>query len=421
MHINYKPADGWAADFIPFFWKGEFHLFYLKDFRNPSEFGEGTPWCHLVTADFIRYTDYGECLPRGALDEQDLYVFTGSVVYGEGQFHIFYTGHNPHFRQAGKPEQAILHAVSNDLVTWNKVLGEAFYAPIDAFEAHDWRDPYVFWNPEANEYWMLTTARQKDTGPSRRRGCTVLCTSQDLHQWVVKGPFYAPELYYAHECSDVFKMGDWWYLIFSEFSEACITRYRMARALSGPWLTPKVDTFDGRAYYAAKSASDAQQRFLFGWNPSREQDKDNGQWQWGGNLVVHALSQQPDGTLAVCIPASVSAHFGTELPVRFGKGFGEFSLTDHHLRLDGAASFRCVSAGKLPEACRSKLTLKYAPQTKGCGIMLRTSADFESGYYIRLEPQRSRLVFDSWPGRAICRLWWDSNGPLNRSRASPSI
>jgi beta-fructofuranosidase len=29
--------------------------------------------------------------------------------------------------------------------------------------------------------------------------------------------------------------------------------------------------------------------------------------------------------------------------------------------------------------------------------MLRTSSDFESGYYIRLEPQRSRLVFDAWP------------------------
>jgi beta-fructofuranosidase len=29
--------------------------------------------------------------------------------------------------------------------------------------------------------------------------------------------------------------------------------------------------------------------------------------------------------------------------------------------------------------------------------MLRCSEDLESGYYLRLEPGRNRLVFDSWP------------------------
>jgi len=36
----------------------------------------------------------------------------GSVVEGEGRFHIFYTGHNPHLRARGEPEQAVMHAVS---------------------------------------------------------------------------------------------------------------------------------------------------------------------------------------------------------------------------------------------------------------------------------------------------------------------
>ena len=61
-------------------------------------------------------------------------------------------------------------------------------------------------------------------------------------------------LYFTHECPDLFRMGEWWYLVFSEFSERCVTRYRMARSLAGPWLAPAEDTFDGRAFYAAKTA-----------------------------------------------------------------------------------------------------------------------------------------------------------------------
>src|SRR6185312_10754497 len=100
----YKPSDGWAADAIPFYWQGEYHLFYLKDFRDPTAHGEGTPWYHLSTHDFVIFQDHGEALARGTVDDQDLYVFTGSVIEREGLFHIFYTGHNPHFRGQGRPE-----------------------------------------------------------------------------------------------------------------------------------------------------------------------------------------------------------------------------------------------------------------------------------------------------------------------------
>jgi beta-fructofuranosidase len=403
LSVNYKPPDGWAADFIPFYWEGEFHLFYLKDFRDLVGHGEGTPWCHLVTSDFVHFTDYGECLPRGRIDEQDLYVFTGSVIHGnDNLFHIFYTGHNPHFPELGKPTQAILHAVSPDLMSWKKLPEEVFYAPTDRFEPHDWRDPFVFWNESAGEYWMLTAARLKE-GPSRRRGCLALSVSHDLHSWEVKDPFYAPGLYFTHECPDLFQMGEYWYLIFSEFSDATLTRYRMSPVLasgelplSDAWLTPRVDSFDGRAFYAAKTASDGQHRYLFGWNPTREHEQDNGSWQWGGNLVVHKLFQEANGTLSVGIPETVAASFNHSLPVRFERGFGIWIWQYNQVRLAGGG-LCCASAGKLPETCRIDIQLNYESRITGCGVMLRSSHDFESGYYIRLEPQRQRLVFDSWP------------------------
>ena len=233
----YRPADAWAADFIPFYENGEFHLFFLLDWRDRAAHGEGTPWYQVTTRDFVHFDEKGEMLARGSEQDQDLFVFTGSVIHAEGKYHIFYTGHNPHLRAQGKPEQGVMHAVSSDLMKWRKVPQDTFYAPSDRFEPNDWRDPFVFWNDEAREYWMLLAARLK-SGPSRRRGCTALCASKDLVKWEVREPFWTPGLYYTHECPDLFRMGDWWYLVFSEFTDLVRTRYRMSKSLSGPWLTP---------------------------------------------------------------------------------------------------------------------------------------------------------------------------------------
>src|ERR1700730_11420866 len=99
----YRPANAWAADFIPYYRDGKFHLFFLLDWRDRIMHGEGTPWFQITTTDFVNFQELGEMLPRGAHDEQDLYVFTGSVTQGEGRYQIFYTGHNPHLRARGKP------------------------------------------------------------------------------------------------------------------------------------------------------------------------------------------------------------------------------------------------------------------------------------------------------------------------------
>jgi beta-fructofuranosidase len=392
----YKPTGAWAADFIPFWANNRYHLFYLHDWRNPKDYGEGTPWYQISTTDFVNFTEHGMMLRRGSKDEQDLYVFTGSVVQGEGQYHIFYTGHNPYFRQLNKPEQGVMHAVSDDLITWRKVGSDTFYAPTDHYEMHDWRDPFVFWNEEAGEYWMLLAARLK-TGPSRRRGCTALCASKDLKTWQVRDPLYAPGLYYTHECPDLFKMGDWWYLVFSEFSERLVTRYRMARSLSGPWLTPDDDQFDGRAFYAAKTASDGRQRYIFGWNPTREGEKDYGMWHWGGNLAVHEVIQRSDGTLRVQIPSSVDEAFTHAQPVKLQTSLGKYSEIDQGLVLSAPGTFAAAAYGNMPERCKIEATLSFIEPTRAGGIMLRASDDLEKAYYIRLEPTRNRLVFDMWP------------------------
>lgn len=392
----YRPVNAWAADFIPLYANGEYQLFYLLDWRDKEKKGEGTPWYRISTKDFVHFTEHGQVLPRGTEAEQDLYVFTGSAIKAKDQYHIFYTGHNPHLREKGKPEQGVMHAVSNDMIHWKKIPEDTFYSPSDEYEPHDWRDPFVFWNSEDHEYNMLLAARFKK-GIPRRRGLTALCTSKDLVKWQVQKPFYAPNLYFTHECPDLFKIGDWWYLLFSEFTDLVRTRYRMSRSIKGPWIIPERDDFDGHAFYAAKTASDGKRRFIFGWNPTRTDAKDNGTWNWGGNLVVHEIHQQQNGHLTVRVPDTVASAFHNHLNYSFDTGSGDYTAANGVVTIKAANTFGASLAGKMPITCKIDVTIDFEKEAKEFGVMLRATDDLDKAYYITLQPMKNKLVFDMWP------------------------
>ena len=396
MTIFYKPHNAWLADVIPFYDEGRFRLFYLHDWRNKDKYGEGTPWYQISTSDFINFTEHGEMLSRGKKDEQDLYVFTGSIIKVGDTFHIFYVGHNPYFSKLGRPNQAIMHAISYDLLNWQKIPEDTFYAREDIYERDDWRDPFVFYNEAVDEYWMLLAARLK-SGPVRRRGCIALSTSKDLKKWKVQEPFWSPNLYYTHEVPDLFRIGDWWYLVYSTFSEKFVTHYRMSKTLKGPWIAPVNDTFDGRVYYAAKTASDGIKRFAFGWNSTRDKEKDYSTWSWGGNLVVHEIVQNLDNSLSVKVPGTIDNYFKKELTQTFTPILGKWKIEKNKLSTDAIDSFSSAFVSKTPSSCKISATVKFGKNTRGCGIILRASSDLDKGYYIRLEPLNNRLVFDSWP------------------------
>lgn len=409
----YKPTNGWAADFIPLYANGRFQLFYLLDFRNSEKHGEGTPWYRISTNDFVTYEEHGEAISRGTKDEQDLYIFTGSALEADGKFHIFYTGHNHHLAGKGKPQQAVMHAVSDDLKTWKKIPEHTFFAPVDKYEMHDWRDPFVYYNAQTKEYNMLLAARFTK-GVSRRRGLTALCTSKDLIKWKVEQPFYAPGLYFTHECPDLFKMGDWWYLIFSEFTDKVKTRYVMSKSMSGPWIIPEVDDFDGHAFYAAKTAADANKRYLFGWNPTRSDNKDDGGWQWGGNLVVHELHQDKRGNLLVRAPQSVKDAFSKKIDTTWTTVTGNVNPKQKRIELKALGSFAATLGQEVPTICRITLKCTFQRNAKEFGVLFYATDDLEKSYYIRFEPNSKRVVFDRWPRiRAEVTHMAEFERPLN--------
>ena len=394
MATFYRPQPGAAGDFIPFYWQGEYHLFYLRDWRDSAQ--PGISWWHLATRDFVHFQERGEAIPRGAPDQLDADAWTGSVIARGGTFHLFYTGHSDRYAGTGAATQVVLRATSSDLDHWTKDPEFALWPPSSGYETADWRDPFVFWNEQAAEYWMLVAAR-RDRGPGRHRGCVALLASPDLEAWELRAPLWAPDLYYTHECPDLFRLGDWWYLVYSTFSECFATHYRMGRSPAGPWLAPAQDTFDGRAYYAAKTAGEGDTRYLFGWLATREEEKDTGGWQWGGDLVVHQLAQQPDGSLAVRAPQSVLAPFSQPVAPAPRPVLGDWQVQPGQVAAQAAGRFSALALGPLPEEGLLETAVTYQPGTASCGLLLRADQALDHYYQLRLEPARQRIVFDRWP------------------------
>jgi beta-fructofuranosidase len=397
----FAPGKSVCADVIPYYENGTYYLFYLRDYRDIKEKGEGCPWCLLTTNDLVHYVDHGPVLLRGSEKDQDLYVFTGSVFKDKGRYYIFYTGHNPHFIEKGKPQEKILMATSDDLFHWEKARGFSLKAP-SFLEPHDFRDPFVFKNEKTGEYCMLLAAREKSSKPLNRRGITALATSNDLLHWRVrKKPFYAPDAFYTHECPDLFKMGRYWYLAFSEFTDKVVTTYRVSNSQFGPWRKLKQDTYDGHAFYAAKGTSDGKRRIVFGWDPIKLGYDDNAPWQWGGAIIPHELVQDPrDGTLYVKCPKEIldsySKRVGPEKPsVLVGKA----RETPNGLAL-WKRGFSLVDLGKHGKNCRIAYDFQFGEKTGEFGVYLKANKDYSQYYAVKFEPGMNRLGFDRLPRSA---------------------
>ncbi|MFM9279744.1 glycoside hydrolase family 32 protein [Paenibacillus jiagnxiensis] len=384
----YRPENAWVGDVIPYYEDGEFKLFYLHGWRENYRDGLDHGWYLIETKDFVNYRAEGACKIEGG---------TGHILKVDGIYHMFYCIFPP-------GEQLVCHAISSDLKTWEPIPEHTFAADDRIYELSDWRDPFVFWNEEEGQYWMLLAAMAK--GPTNRKGCTALLSSKDLKTWEYREPLYAPNLHVgAHECPDLFRIGDWWYLIYSSYTGRFATFYRMSRSLDGPWLTPQEDTFDGRAFYAAKSATDGRRRYLFGWNPTKNDDlfgwnppksrgKDYNTWDWGGNLIVHEIVQRPDGTLGVKVPDTVDAAFSHPLPVHYQSITGDWLITDRTLSCVSPYGFAgSTSREELPDPCKISASVSFSEQTQGVGFMLRTEDTLDEAYYVTLEPQRNRLTF----------------------------
>jgi beta-fructofuranosidase len=290
-----KPKNGFVGDPMPYYVDGTMYLFYLYD-GNYGRIGFH-PWSLMTTTDFVNWEDHGEVIPYvDSISSQDLALGTGSVIKGkDGLFHAYYTGFNgtgemPYFEK-------IQHATSTDMVNWTKHPEDGFYGG-----HNDFRDPYVLYSEEEDNYWMLITGRDKGKGVIR------IYKSDDLYAWSDEGVFFVnDDGSYNLECPTLIKYGDYWYLSYSEQGDGNerVVHYRYTDDLSKGFKKPDRDYFDGWGFYAGRMEKVEDRLMLFGWVGTKELELDAGNYLWGGNLVVHELIQDQQGNLTPKIVTEV--------------------------------------------------------------------------------------------------------------------
>ncbi|WP_058305999.1 glycoside hydrolase family 32 protein [Gracilibacillus massiliensis] len=390
MHkLYYQPEGYWFGDCMPFYHDGKFYLFHQRDGRNPGPLPVCEPfgWDLAVTDDFVNYEDKGEALKKGGNDDQDQFIFAGSVFEANGTFYAMYTGFNRDYPKLGKASQVLMKATSKDLINWEKT-DDSLVIPQEGYDPDDWRDPFVFWNEDTDEYIMILGARKLD-GDKVRTGCTVYFTSKDLENWAFQGDLWAPNLYSMHEMPDMFKIGDYWYQLITEYSHKSKTVYRMSKSIDGPWTAPIDDAFDGRAYYAARSFSDGEKRYLFGWVATKEEENDLNNWQWGGTLVVHEVYQREDGSLGVKIPDGVYNAFKNP-----------HALINKPITLSSLDGCDEVYLDKeVSDLFKFETTIKFTENTREFGIRLFEDEKTGDAYAFNFNIGENRLTFDRTPNQ----------------------
>lgn len=397
MGLFFQPAKGTAGDFIPFYQEGIFHLFHTL--HNSEEPGGPKPasWHHVVTQDFLEFEDWGEALPAGQPADPDLCVYNGCVFERKDQFHIFYTGRNVRNEKSGKPLETILHATSRNLRTWIKDPTFSFSSlNSKGYSPNDWRDPFVFLNPETREYWMLIAAK-RTAFPERHDGCIALAASHDLKEWTLRKPLWTTGSYGMCESPDLFRMGAWWYLLYSTFTDQRATHYRMARSLAGPWRAPNDDLLDGPYWYAGKTAGDGRRRFVFGWLGERQDNRDDHPFDWGGPLVVHQLEQRRDGTLALRAPESILKAFPLEVASTPEPVLGAWIDAEREAICNSPDRWSGTRWSDLPDTALVELEMKIERSSREAGLLLRMDRALERYYQIRFDPARQRITMDRWP------------------------
>lgn len=305
----YQPEEGWCGDPMPFYDAdaGSFRVYYLQEYR-PNDWATYHPVCRIETSDFVNYGESGVVLPTGDRWAQDAAIGTGSVIKAHtGTYYFYYTG-NKYQPSENECRQTVMCATSTDGTHWTKtdlrLAPDTWY-----YYRDDFRDPEVF-RTEDGIYHMLV-ATGKD-------GKNVLAefTSSDCFNWTHKGVFMTTLWDRFYECPNVFKMGDWWYLVYSELhKEIRRVQYFKSRTYAGlaactandnpVWPDNHEGYLDSRGFYAGKTASDGTNRYMWGWCPTRRDNNntavnnDNGEPDWAGTLVAHRLIQHPDGSLSL--------------------------------------------------------------------------------------------------------------------------
>lgn len=390
----YRPGDGKVGDVMPCYFDGRFHLYYLR-YGPVAQGGADNEYSVRETTDFVHYSEDRRV---------GIYGGTGEIIKHEGRYHLF--------KCVGEVDgiTAIGHYVGDTPYAFEQ-MADILPSDNQIYVPWAWRDPRILWMEEEKCFWMLVATNRKTDSPVRRNACVGLCKSADLIHWRYCEPLFSPlALEGTYECPDLFRMGDWYYLVYSNANHNKLTHYVKGKSPYGPWIMPEDDTLDSFLFYAGRVATDGKHHYIAAWNADRtgadlamrlglrdvEQciqapQEDFAPLGYAGHMVIHQLGQRPNGDLT-CLPIpSVAESFSRSLPLDFRPLQGASWHRDgSSIQVESPFGYTCALAGKLPDRCL--ITMDVQAEGREVGIVIGADDSFvDRGLFLRLQLQRGRI------------------------------
>ena len=388
------PEGGYVGDVMPFVTSdGTLELYYLYD---TSHNGQGYhPIYKYSTQKLYGYEDHGMVLNYGQGSDPDPALGTGSVMQdANGLYHLFYTGHND-TGNGGRGKECAMHATSTDGENWVKDPEPLFFAP-EGYSKDDFRDPEVFWVEEEGCYWLLMAARNDELS-----GVVLKYTSNDLVNWELVGPMFAPMAQYMCECPDLFQIGDKWYLT---YSWDCVTYYAVSDSIYGPFVPPRDNILDGKGltegagfiFYAGKTAQIGDHIYLCAWIGQAGLSSDSGIYQWAGNVMNHEIYQLEDGKLGVKAPEVFNDYFTVDKPINAAAVIGDVQIDGNKVALSSEAdAFALADLGTRPATMT--LECDVTMEQDGCvGFAFGGSENDPTWTAMALDARKDALHFEGY-------------------------
>lgn len=407
MPTYFTPPSGFVGDPMPYYdtRNNEFMIAYLQDYRpNPETFH---PIHMLTSGNLTDFTYHGCAIPCGEVNSQEQSLGTGCIFYDEtkGQYYAFYTGHQGNFSSLPgiERQEELYKATSTDGRNWVKQ-GYVLKAP-NGYDWNQFRDPHIF--KDGNTYHMILTAMRTINGINypaiahfTATDIDAVNTSDDVNAayggWVLRDPLYIDmsrgNVYQLYECPDMFHIGDRYYMVYSDQRDNRV-HYMYRRYLENtegdPWVYGGIIDGNGFSFYAGKTASDGNDRYIFGWCTTTE---GTGGKDWAGSLVVHKLYRAEDGSLALTVPHTFDNKFNTNIstaPLSQSQGI---SMSGNKYTLTQGSK---LEYGRLKRA--DKIFLKFKAESNSnevFGFSLRDNSNNDIRFSFRMNLADQKLYLN---------------------------
>ena len=155
---------------------------------------------------------------------------------------------------------------------------------------------------------------------------------------------------------------------------------------------------DGPAARVMKTAPFTDDRRLgVAWIGTRRDDRDDGPFQWGGNVVFRELIQHADGSLGVKFPDEMipAGEILSALHLSpLGAGASVCGCRVHAAARQGLAVAVCSG---IPRHARLVIRVNPLPDAPDFGLRLRAADTFDSGCDLRFSPGDGTVTLgDQW-------------------------